>query len=232
MEGPAAALIALLDLQVVPPFDKPWLSTSLADFWSRRWNNSVSLMLRALVYDPIVEGQLMASSKTLDPETAAAGDKQSGSKAAKHQQGKIPLWQRLAGMAATFAVSGFMHEWILHQVTPEGAYQFGWWFMFFFVQAPLLVVEGFVQKRLKKAGVKLSRAVGIGYTTCFMLLTSYAFWFPPIEDYTDIATHVATSVNNNVLGVLAGMQQLAEHWGVQQAVAATFGTHAAGSAAV
>jgi hypothetical protein len=35
MEGPAALLIAALGLEVVPPFDKPWLSESLADFWTR-----------------------------------------------------------------------------------------------------------------------------------------------------------------------------------------------------
>ncbi len=31
-------------------------STSLADFWGRRWNITTSHVLRALVYDPIVEG--------------------------------------------------------------------------------------------------------------------------------------------------------------------------------
>lgn len=35
MDGPAAVLIAALDMRVVPPFDKPWLSTSLADWWGR-----------------------------------------------------------------------------------------------------------------------------------------------------------------------------------------------------
>jgi hypothetical protein len=35
MDGPAALLMSGLGLKVVPPFDKPWLSESLADFWSR-----------------------------------------------------------------------------------------------------------------------------------------------------------------------------------------------------
>jgi hypothetical protein len=35
MDGPAALLIAVMGLKVVPPFDKPWLSETLADFWSR-----------------------------------------------------------------------------------------------------------------------------------------------------------------------------------------------------
>lgn len=35
MNGPAAVLTSLAELDVVPPFDRPWMSTSLADFWSR-----------------------------------------------------------------------------------------------------------------------------------------------------------------------------------------------------
>jgi hypothetical protein len=35
MDGPAALLIGVTGLKVVPPFDKPWLSETLADFWSR-----------------------------------------------------------------------------------------------------------------------------------------------------------------------------------------------------
>jgi hypothetical protein len=40
MDSTAALLIALLDLHIVPPFDKPWCSLSLAEFWGRcgtRW---------------------------------------------------------------------------------------------------------------------------------------------------------------------------------------------------
>jgi hypothetical protein len=52
----------------------------------RRWNNTVSLTLRALVYDPIVEGRLI--------------------KQQQQQAGRVArtsLWLRLAGLAATFA---------------------------------------------------------------------------------------------------------------------------------
>ena len=35
MDGPAALLIAVLGMRVVPPFDKPWLSTSVGDYWGR-----------------------------------------------------------------------------------------------------------------------------------------------------------------------------------------------------
>lgn len=32
--------------QVAPSFDKPWLSTSFADYWSRRWNLTTAYLLR------------------------------------------------------------------------------------------------------------------------------------------------------------------------------------------
>jgi hypothetical protein len=35
MNGPAAVLTSLAELDVVPPFDKPWMASSLADFWGR-----------------------------------------------------------------------------------------------------------------------------------------------------------------------------------------------------
>jgi hypothetical protein len=33
-------------VEVAPSFDKPWMSTSFADYWSRRWNLTTTYMLR------------------------------------------------------------------------------------------------------------------------------------------------------------------------------------------
>jgi len=30
-------LLQMHGVDLVPPFDRPWLSTSLSDFWGRRW---------------------------------------------------------------------------------------------------------------------------------------------------------------------------------------------------
>jgi hypothetical protein len=54
--------------------------------WRRRWNNTVSLTLRALVYDPIVEGRLIKQQQQQQTGKAA----------------RTPIWLRLTGMAATF----------------------------------------------------------------------------------------------------------------------------------
>ncbi|CAI0560294.1 unnamed protein product [Linum tenue] len=48
----AASARALLGLELEPQFNEPYLSTSLQDFWGRRWNLTVTRILRPSVYDP------------------------------------------------------------------------------------------------------------------------------------------------------------------------------------
>uniref|UniRef100_A0A7N0U1Q9 Wax synthase domain-containing protein n=1 Tax=Kalanchoe fedtschenkoi TaxID=63787 RepID=A0A7N0U1Q9_KALFE len=53
--------------EVDPQFNAPYLSTSLQDFWGRRWNLMVPLILRPSVYGPV--RRLLAS--TTGPRTAS-----------------------------------------------------------------------------------------------------------------------------------------------------------------
>ncbi|CAN6163273.1 unnamed protein product [Urochloa humidicola] len=46
---------AALGMEMEPQFNKPYLSSSLQDFWGRRWNLMVSAVLRPAVYDPVRE---------------------------------------------------------------------------------------------------------------------------------------------------------------------------------
>ncbi|KAA0048143.1 putative long-chain-alcohol O-fatty-acyltransferase 5 [Cucumis melo var. makuwa] len=73
-----------------PQFDEPYLSTSLQDFWSRRWNLMVPSILRPAVYDP-----------TRIITSRAFGRR----------------WAQFLGMVATFVVSGLMHELIFYYFT-------------------------------------------------------------------------------------------------------------------
>lgn len=127
----------------------------------RRWNNTVGLTLRAVIYDPIVEGCWIHREPTgptaaaaahaaapAGPERAAAqpaapqgesitcsDSSSSSSQPASSGPPKVPALKRLAGTAATFAVSGLMHELILLYALHEGnSYPAGFWFMFFFIQ--------------------------------------------------------------------------------------------------
>ena len=53
----AAALVLLLHgIPTAPSWDRPWLQTSLGDFWARRWNLPASASLKHLAFDPAVEG--------------------------------------------------------------------------------------------------------------------------------------------------------------------------------
>ncbi|PKU78329.1 probable long-chain-alcohol O-fatty-acyltransferase 5 [Dendrobium catenatum] len=51
----SAAFLAgiLLGLDLEPQFNAPYLSTSLQDFWGRRWNLMVTAILRPSVYGPV-----------------------------------------------------------------------------------------------------------------------------------------------------------------------------------
>ncbi|KAE8813679.1 putative long-chain-alcohol O-fatty-acyltransferase 4 [Hordeum vulgare] len=45
--------LLLLGMGLEPQFDRPYLSASLRDFWGRRWNLSVPVVLRPCVYRPV-----------------------------------------------------------------------------------------------------------------------------------------------------------------------------------
>ncbi|GAB4846073.1 hypothetical protein Ancab_025071 [Ancistrocladus abbreviatus] len=77
----------ILGVELDPPSDEPYLSTSLEDFWGRRWNRMVSDTLRNTTYLPV---------------RSAFGKKQ---------------WARILAVVVTFAVSGLVHELIFYYMT-------------------------------------------------------------------------------------------------------------------
>lgn len=56
-----AAAKAAAGIELEPPFDEPFMATSLQDFWGRRWNLMVTNILRPTVYDPVrrVSGRVL-----------------------------------------------------------------------------------------------------------------------------------------------------------------------------
>lgn len=133
-----------------------------------------------------------------------------GAAAARSSTSKPSLLLKAAALTATFAVSGLMHELVLYLCNDTDGYRFGFWFAFFVVQAPLLVVEGLALQRLRKAGLQVPKAVGITYNTFFVLLTAYLFWYPPLESHSNIAEYVVQCINGNVQGVTRAVQQLVQ----------------------
>jgi hypothetical protein len=57
MDAMGCVTVGVLGLTIAPHFDAPYLSSSLADYWSRRWNLTVGYVLRVMCYDPILEGE-------------------------------------------------------------------------------------------------------------------------------------------------------------------------------
>ena len=61
MDIQAAIVMRLTGMPLSPHCDKPFLSASVSEFWSRRWNITVANTLRSLVYDPINEGEMVVA---------------------------------------------------------------------------------------------------------------------------------------------------------------------------
>ncbi|EME31208.1 uncharacterized protein Gasu_14540 [Galdieria sulphuraria] len=68
-------------------FDKPFLSNSLSDFWSRRWNVQAAKTLYYTVYLSICPNNQ-----------------------------RYPQWRKLVAVISTFMVSGIMHELLLFRI--------------------------------------------------------------------------------------------------------------------
>uniref|UniRef100_A0A0E0KRZ8 Wax synthase domain-containing protein n=1 Tax=Oryza punctata TaxID=4537 RepID=A0A0E0KRZ8_ORYPU len=84
----AAAVRAVMGMDLEPQFDQPYLSAHLRDFWGRRWNLSVPAVLRPCVSRPVRE--------LIGGGGAAAV---------------------AAGVLAAFFVSGVMHELMFYYIT-------------------------------------------------------------------------------------------------------------------
>ncbi|KAK9268121.1 hypothetical protein L1049_010561 [Liquidambar formosana] len=146
----AALARAFLRLELEPQFDDPYLSTSLQDFWGRRWNLMVSSILRPTVYDPVRS----FSSRLIGRK-----------------------WAIATGILATFMVSGLMHELILFYFKPEKP---TWEITcFFLLHGVCLVVETSLRKAFK-GKFWLPPVVSRPLAVAFLVITSTWLFFPPL----------------------------------------------------
>ncbi|XP_042492933.1 probable long-chain-alcohol O-fatty-acyltransferase 5 [Macadamia integrifolia] len=100
--GTATAKL-LLGIELEPQSNKPYLATSLQDFWGRRWNLVVSSILRPTIYKPVKE----ISIRVLDRK-----------------------WAAVPAILATFIVSGLMHELVFYYYTScSPTWEVTWFFI-------------------------------------------------------------------------------------------------------
>ncbi|KAJ4971141.1 hypothetical protein NE237_004240 [Protea cynaroides] len=112
----------VLGLEFEPTFKEPYLSTSLQDFWSRRWNLMVPKILHPTVYEPT-------------------------RRIAAHLLGnKSEPVHRLVALLNTFLVSGLMHELLFFYIR----YSHPTWKtrLYFALQGVCLAAEVAVKKLL------------------------------------------------------------------------------------
>ncbi|KAH7838613.1 hypothetical protein Vadar_028965 [Vaccinium darrowii] len=147
----AAVARATVGSKLEPQFNEPYLSTSLQDFWGKRWNIMVTTILRPTVYDP-----------ALNISTRVLGRK----------------WASLPASFATFMVSALMHELIffyLGRQRPTG--KITW---FFILHGACLVVEIGVKKLLKRRW-RLPPVVSRPLTVGFVVVTGFWLFLPELR---------------------------------------------------
>ncbi|XP_027074242.1 acyl-CoA--sterol O-acyltransferase 1-like [Coffea arabica] len=141
---------ASLGIELEPQFDEPYLSTSLQDFWGRRWNIMVTRALRPSVYLP-----------ALNLSQRLTGRK----------------WAPLPAILATFIASAVMHELIFFYM---GRRWPTWEIScFFLLHGVCLVVEVALKKYRGLSGERgLPRIIAAPLTVGFVMVTGFWLFFP------------------------------------------------------
>ncbi|KAB1226994.1 putative long-chain-alcohol O-fatty-acyltransferase 5 [Morella rubra] len=108
-----AIVRGILGMELELPSDEPYLSTSLLDFWGRRWNLMVTNILQQAVYIPVrsVSESLLGTQK----------------------------WAPVPAVLAAFTVSCLMHELLFFYVACVAPTWEVMWF--FLLQRACLVLE-------------------------------------------------------------------------------------------
>lgn len=178
MDCLGAVSLAVLNLSIAPHFDAPYLSCSLADYWSRRWNLTVGYVLRFVCYDPVIEGRLIAASvpcvgsstdKKTDTTTTAAAI----TKAAKEKG--VSSTRRALATCWAFFISGVMHEVFIIYMRCEISW---YWLAFFTIQGPLVVLEGIARRFLRSQNIKVPWVVSWCMTLSVLLVLGDLLFFP------------------------------------------------------
>ena len=138
---------AWLGVELEPQFDEPYLSTSLQDFWGRRWNLVASNILRPTVYDPV----RAISRRWIRRE-----------------------WAPVPAVIATFLVSGLMHELVFFHLGRKAP---TWDVTCFFVLHGVCVAVEMAVKRAVRDAWELPAVVSGVLATAFVMATGlWLFW--------------------------------------------------------
>ncbi|KAK7387131.1 hypothetical protein VNO78_27658 [Psophocarpus tetragonolobus] len=147
----AAPVRTGLGFQIEPQFNEPYLSSSLQDFWGRRWNLMVTRILRPTVYHPVQR----ISTNIVGPSCAIS-----------------------IATLTTFLVSGLMHELIyycLARAPPTWEVT-----CFFVLHGVCTAVEVPAKAVMLHHGWRLHRAVSGTLVAAFLAVTARWLFFPQL----------------------------------------------------
>ncbi|KAI3984096.1 hypothetical protein MKX01_035223 [Papaver californicum] len=138
----------ILRLELEPQFYDPYLSTSLQDFWGRRWNLMVTGILRPTVYKPVrlIGTNIFGRSFGL-----------------------------AVAVLATFVVSGLMHElmfFYMCRILPT------WEVLWFFILHGFCLITEVSVKELLNGKFQLPRLVSRPLTIGFVAVTGFWLFVP------------------------------------------------------
>lgn len=170
-------------------FDAPWLSDGLAEYWGRRWNATTARTLRPLVFDPIIEGRLVAGGGGGGGGDGAAAAAAPPAGAEGPVQGRrataatVSPLRRYLALQATFLLSGLWHALVLYRPN-TGTWQGAWrWALFFSVQAPLMVGEALLSNfwRRKLKMPPLPQPLRVVLTNALLIAVAMPLFFGPCD---------------------------------------------------
>lgn len=138
------------NFEIEPQFNEPHLSTSLQDFWGRRWNHMASSILRTIVYNP--------ARLIWDPILGQ-------------------LCGQMLSIFVTFVVSALMHELIYYYVTRVPP---TWEVTCFLLLHGACTAAEVGVKKAVKGRFQLHRAISGQITMAFFFVTGGWLMFPQL----------------------------------------------------
>ncbi|XP_058068884.1 long-chain-alcohol O-fatty-acyltransferase-like [Magnolia sinica] len=170
--GSANLARTMVGRELQPQFDKPHLSTSLQNFWGRRWNLIATYILRPTVYNPI----LSTLTRFVDV-----------------------LLAKMVAVPTTFLVSGLIHELILYYMT-DGE-EPSWEITCFFVLHGCCTAMEILVKEAVGVKYRWRPVISSSLTLGFVVATAMWLLIPPflksgidvkgIEEYTTFLMFLA-----------------------------------------
>ncbi|XP_074358389.1 acyl-CoA--sterol O-acyltransferase 1-like [Apium graveolens] len=149
----------LMQVELEPQFNEPYLATSLQDFWGKRWNLMVSNILKPAVFEP-----------TRSIFTGLFGRK----------------WAAFPGVLATFFVSGLMHELVFYTY---GRQKTRWEVLYFFLLHGVSLCVEIGLKKAVNGKFRLPLTLSRPLTIMYVVVTSFWLFFPPfLRGNADVKT--------------------------------------------